>query len=100
MSRPILALAGLVVLAVGTFTLVSEDRVGSSVAPFAMETASTAGLVPQAAPATPTRDGYSTDRLSQSYGTVCETPRGECTVSPKPINGFCTCNGAPGKIIR
>jgi hypothetical protein len=40
------------------------------------------------------------DYLSQSYGTICETPRGECTVSPKPINSLCSCNGAPGKIIR
>lgn len=40
------------------------------------------------------------DYISQSYGTVCETPRGECTVSPKPINGLCSCGDAPGKITR
>lgn len=36
----------------------------------------------------------------QTVGTVCETPSGECTVSPAPILSVCYCGGAIGTITR
>jgi len=40
------------------------------------------------------------DRRTQVYGTVCETSRGECTVTSAPINSFCRCGDTPGRIVR
>lgn len=40
------------------------------------------------------------DDLSQSVGTVCETPSGECLVGQAPINSYCQCGDAAGRIVR
>ncbi|OSP55481.1 hypothetical protein [Pseudoruegeria sp. SK021] len=34
------------------------------------------------------------------FMAVCETPRGECTVGPQPINSGCYCGETPGRITR
>jgi hypothetical protein len=43
---------------------------------------------------------YRGDVIGQTLGTVCSTPRGECTVPQAPINSYCTCGGTPGTIVR
>lgn len=75
--------------------LVMESRPTISSMPQAMDTG-----IDSPKAARPLKGYEKMEILSQSYGTVCETPRGECTVSPLPINGLCTCGGTPGKIIR
>ncbi|WP_108259008.1 hypothetical protein [Mangrovicoccus ximenensis] len=44
--------------------------------------------------------GLGESLISQSTGTICSTPRGECVVPQGPINSFCTCGGTPGRIVR
>jgi hypothetical protein len=51
--------------------------------------------------AAPTQVDRARDYLmSQNMGTVCSTKIGECYVSQGPINSYCDCNGAPGRIVR
>ncbi|MCA8880081.1 MAG: hypothetical protein KDA73_09015 [Rhodobacteraceae bacterium] len=52
--------------------------------------------VPDARPDKKVRDM----RMSQGYGTVCQTSQGECYVPQGPINSSCSCNGVPGRIVR
>jgi len=66
---------------------------GLAIAPDAVKPAGQAAQ----APATPAER---LDDLSQSVGTVCETPSGECLVGQAPINSYCECYGAAGRIVR
>lgn len=38
--------------------------------------------------------------MSQSYGTVCTTSRGNCTVPRQPLNSVCQCGSTVGRVTR
>lgn len=95
MSRfMVAALVGTAIASLGAFTVLKqsadvteahlEQAPLQTPAPYAVKTIQSS------------KDRY----LVQSHGTVCETSGGECSVSPLPINSFCTCGSAPGKITR
>lgn len=102
MTRFMIAALGSALVGAGAYATFDDPApvTRAALAPTAVEIAP---AYPQSRAAKPSAmsSGYEKpDYLSQSYGTVCETPRGECTVSPKPINSLCTCGSSPGKIIR
>lgn len=64
-----------------------------------------ATALPERAPvpsAAPDREPSPADVLQygQSYGTVCTTSQGSCSVPRQPLNSVCQCGGAVGRVTR
>ncbi|WP_172331646.1 hypothetical protein [Mangrovicoccus sp. HB161399] len=97
----ILVLVGALTGATG-YSILQNSGLAVPAAPEEAVAAMPAGAAPAAAPLQERGYGQPAlkDRLAQSFGTVCSTPKGECSVPRAPINSFCSCNGTPGRIVR
>jgi hypothetical protein len=97
MLRHLAAIGVFTAIAVGAYALTEFGEARVEELPTA--DASYAGL--EVTPPEPVRARTLTREFAQqTFGTLCETPDGACTVSPQPINSPCQCGSSYGRIVR